>query len=131
MEIFRLFKIRKKQYRRIRDELSKEYPILIIRRKDDGFDNIFISDKLSKSPFDRLGIFPPTSYSRPISVKTLIGTPRIFYISESSYRSIDQETDWFVELYGCFGSTDLRKLYYNIRQILFANEKELTRWLKK
>ena len=132
MEIFRLFKISKKQYIKIRGELSKEYPLLIIRRKDWGFDNIFISDKLSKSPFDKLGIFPSTSYSRPILVKTFIGTSRNFYISESNYRSIDYETNWFVEVYGMpQGSIDLYKLYYNIRQIIFANEKELTRWLKK
>lgn len=131
MEIFRLFKISKKKYNKICGELSKKYPLLIIRRMDSGFDNIFISDKLSNSPFDKLGIFPSTPYSRPISVKTFIGTPRIFYISESSYRSIDHETNWFIEVYGCHGSIDLRKLYYNIRQIIYANEKELTRWLKK
>lgn len=131
MEIFRLFKISKKQYNRICDEISNRCSLLIIRRHDSGFDSIFISDKLSDTPFDRLGIFPSTPYSRPISVKTFIGTPRIFYISESSCKSIDYEANWSIEVYGSHGWVDLRKLYYSIRQIIYANEKELTRWLKK
>lgn len=132
MEIFRLFKISKKQFYVIRkclDTLS-ENPYLVIENKDSKINNIFISDKISNIPFDKLDMFADSYVSRPILLRKFLRAPKVFYILESTCKvSPCYDFSWFFQIYGMYTKGEIVELFNNTKYMIYTNEKELLKWI--
>lgn len=135
MEIFRLFKLSKKQFYVIRKCLNtlSENPYLVIENRDPKINNVFISDKISNISFDKLGVFSDSSFTRPILLRKFLRDPKVFCISESSCKVLPPSYDfsWFIQINGVYMGSKINELFNNTKYMIHTNEKELLRWIIK